>query len=163
VAHRIFRLSAILIIAIPAVAGATTLGAFSFVGSAGAATLIRCTHVTGNFTGMTTITLRGCSGNTGGASKPITPALTFLSAGGTITWVNGKKTTVTMASTGNETDTDPAGGSCPAGSSEIESKGKVTADNTRSAPVGGVARGEVCENLSTTALTLEPLSAFTFK
>jgi hypothetical protein len=112
---------------------------------------------------MTTMTLSGCTGNTGGASLPITPALTFLSAGGTITWVNGKTTTVTMASTGNETDTDPAGGSCPAGSSEIESKGQVTADNTGSAPVGGVAKGEVCEDLSTTNLTLEPLSAFKFK
>jgi len=147
-----------------AVAGAATLGSLSFGGPAGAVILkIKCTQLTGNFSGMTTMTLSGCTGNTGGASMPITPALTFLESGGTVTWVNGKKTTVTMAGTGNETDTDAAGGSCPAGSSEIESKGTVTADNTGSAPVGGVAKGEVCEDLSTANLTLEPLSAFKFK
>jgi len=154
------RLRTIRALGAVAVAGAATLGAFSIVGPASAAVLkIKCTHLTGNLNG--TLTLSGCNGNTGGASMPL-PAFQFLGGGGTITWVNGKLTSVSMAATG-ENETDPAGGSCPAGTSELQSKGTVTADNTGSAPVGGIAKGEVCSDNSNTNLTLEPLSAFKFK
>jgi hypothetical protein len=154
----LLRVRTIRILSAVAVAVAATLGVVTFVGPASAAGLkIKCTHLTGNLNG--TLTLSGCNGNTGGSSMPL-PAFQFLGGGGTITWLNGKLTTVTLAATG-ETETDPAGGSCPAGSSEIQSKGTVTADDTGSAPVGGVAKGEVCDTANN--LVLEALSAFTFK
>jgi hypothetical protein len=150
--HTIRALSAV------AVAGAATLGAFSFVGPASAAVLkIACNNLTGNF--ATTVTLSGCSGNTGGASMPLAGG-TFFGGVYTLSWVNGKTTSVSMSIAG-ETETDPAGGSCPAGTSELEWKGTVTADTTRSAPVGGVAKVEVCDNNN--SVSLEPLTKFKFK
>jgi hypothetical protein len=159
-AIKLLRLRTTHVLGAVAVAGGAALGASAFVSPASAAGVqIKCTHLTGNLN--TTLTLSGCSGNTGGDSTPV-PAFTFLGGGGNVVWVNGKVTSVSMAITG-ETDTDPAGGSCPAGYGELESKGTVTADNTGSALVGGVAKGEVCQNSSNNNLTLEPLSAFRFK
>lgn len=121
------------------------------IGSA-SATLpsIKCGKLTGTIS--TTVTLSKCSGNTGGASKPMPAA--SLASGGTISWVNGKSTTVTLKVSTTEHDTTETLG-CPTGTTEYEAKGKVTADTTGSAPVGGVAKAEVCAT-STGSLSLEP-------
>ena len=139
-----------------AVIGATTLGALSSVGTASAAgSKITCTTLTGSIT--TTITLSGCSGNTGGASTALPSSV--LATGGTITWVNGKTTAVAI--TLGHTETDPGETrSCPVGTSEFESRGTVTADTTGSAPVGGVARSEECYN---GVLSFEPGTALKLK
>jgi hypothetical protein len=144
-----------------AVAATASLGTLAVAGLAApsyaSGSQIKCTTVAGN--ANSTITLSGCTGNTGGSSKPI-PAGSFIS-GGKIKWVNGTSTTVTIASSSTETDTTETA-VCPAGTSEVEAKGKVTADTTGSAPVGGAAKGEVCvdPNLN---VSNEPGSVFKFK
>jgi hypothetical protein len=151
------RLSRLL--AVGALSGTAAFATVAFPGSASPATQIVCKTLTGNI--ATTVTLSGCtSAATGGSSKPL-PA-TSLASGGTITWVNSKTTTVTLkVSTtehdGTETQT------CPAGTSEYEAKGKVTADTTGFAPVGGVAKAEACVNGTTGAISLEPGSKAIFK
>jgi hypothetical protein len=152
----LFRFHRARAIAAAAVLGAATLGALSSVGTASAAvSKITCTRLKGSIT--TSITLSGCSGNTGGSSTPLDSAV--LATGGTITWVNGKTTTVTM--TVGHTETDPTETrSCPATSSEFESRGTVTADTTGSAPVGGVAKSEECYN---GVLSFEPGTALKLK
>ena len=144
--------------------GAAIFGASSLASAGGASAAglkIKCTSMTGNISG--TITLTGCTpGATGGSSIPM-PAATLLATGGSINWVNGKNTTVTLASSTTETDTDKAGGSCPRGTTEYETKGRVTADTTGSAPVGGKASSEACVNATTGAVSIEPLSALKLK
>ena len=141
-----------------ALAGATTVLALSSGGSASAAgSKITCTSLTGTIT--TSIKLSGCTGNTGGASANLPSSI--LATGGTITWVNGKTTTVTMSL--GHTETDPGETlSCPASSSEFESKGTVTADTTGSAPVAGVAKSEEC-GASGGVLSFEPGTALKLK
>ena len=111
----------------------TALAALS--GPASAATPgIACKKLTGTITG--TVTLASCTGNTGGASKPL-PAAT-LASGGTITWQNGKTTTVTLKVT------QGPGTKCAAGSTEYDAKGKTTKDTTGSALIGGKVKANVC-------------------
>ena len=141
-----------------ALVGATTVLALSSGGPASAAgSQIKCTSLTGTIT--TTIKLSGCTGNTGGASANLPSSV--LATGGTITWVNGKTTTLTMSL--GHTETDPAEiKSCPPGSSEFETKGTVTADTTGSALVGGVAKSEEC-GASGGVLSFEPGTALKLK
>jgi predicted RecA/RadA family phage recombinase len=147
------------VIAAAVLAGSMGVGAFAFTTSASAGfPAIKCTTLTGN--AANTIVLSGCNGNTGGASMAI-PAGSFAT-GGTIPWVNGQSTTVTLTATAGENSTkgidkvaDPKTGKCAAGSSEYESKGKVTADTTGSTTVGKAAKTEVCLDASQN-LTLEP-------
>jgi hypothetical protein len=63
------------------------------------------------------------------------------------------------------TETDPSETqTCAAGSTEHELKGTVTADSTGSAPIGGVAKGEICVIPSVpSGFRNEPGSAFKFK
>jgi hypothetical protein len=134
-------------------------GAFAL--SAGPASAVPpkivCKALSGAINGN--ITLSQCSGNTGGSSMPF--LATSLATGGTIPWTNGKTTTITLTSSGNETDADAA---CPAAEpTEFEAKGSVTADTTGSAPVGGVAKGEACVNSSTNAIVIEPGSKLKLK
>jgi hypothetical protein len=106
---------------------------------------IKCTGLSGNIS--STVTLSGCSGNTGGGSQPI--VATALATGGTITWLNGKTTTIAAP-------TLSTGTNCPSGTpTDEKAKAKVTADTTGSATVGSKAKIEVC--ISTTgAITLPP-------
>lgn len=113
-----------------ALAGSAALAASPL---AGAASSIKCSKLSGN--AATKVHLSGCTGNTGGAAKPLKG--TALASGGTIKWVNGKKTTITFT-------VKAKGSDCPEGSSEFQAKGKVTKDNTGSATVGGTAKGKVC-------------------
>jgi predicted RecA/RadA family phage recombinase len=119
---------------------------------ASAATLsIRCTHLSGSISGSTA-KLSGCSGNTGKSGT--VPIASFASGTGTITWANGKTTSVSGTVTSpskDETETK----SCAAGSTEYLLKGKVTADTTGSATVGGTVHAEACLS-STGTLSLEP-------
>lgn len=116
------------LVAVGALAGST---AFAFAGPAGAAGSIKCSKMTGNVGKKAT--LSGCSGNTGGASKPIKG--TALATGGTIKWVNGKATTVTLT-------VKQKGTACAAGSTEYQAKGTVTKDTTGSA--APKVKGSVC-------------------
>jgi hypothetical protein len=129
--------------------GAATLAAGSvlaFLPSADAATTgIVCSKMSGTIT--STVTLAKCTGNTGTKSKPIKS--TSLASGGTIKWVNGKTTTVKLSVK------QGPGGACPATSKEYIASGKVTADTTKSAKVGGPATAKVCVAASG-AITLEP-------
>jgi hypothetical protein len=130
--------------AVGALAGSAAL-ALTPAGVAGAAGSIKCSSMTGNIAKK--VTLSGCTGNTGGSSKPI--ASTALATGGVIKWANGKKTTVTLTATAKGT-------ACPAGSSEYQAKGKVTKDTTGSAAVGGTIKGNACVNGKSGAITLVP-------
>jgi hypothetical protein len=131
-------------------AGASALVTLPLGSASAALPSIKCGKLTGTIS--TTVTLSKCSGNTGGASKAMPAA--SLASGGTINWVNGKSTTVTLKVSTTEHDTTETL-TCPAGTTEYEAKGKVTADTTGSAPVGGVAKAEVCAD-STGNLSLEP-------
>jgi hypothetical protein len=140
-----------------AVLGAATLGAVAFGGPASAVTKIKCTTLSG--TGVSA-TLSHCTGNTGGGSGLL--LFPFEPGPGTITWLNGKSTsgTITVGSTEHDTDLR---GTCPAGTTEFESTGTVTADTTGSAPVGGIIKGEACYNATTGAVSVEPGSTYVFK
>src|SRR5436305_12035455 len=116
-------------VAVGALTGTAALACLT-PATAGAATSIKCSKMTGNAT--TSVKISGCTGNTGGASKAI-PA-SALASGGTIKWVNGLKTTVTLKVT-------QKGTACAAGSTEFVAKGTVTKDTTGSALVGGVVKG----------------------
>jgi hypothetical protein len=128
------------------------LGAFWLAPPASAAgTTIKCTAVSGNI--RSGIILGGCSGNTGGGANFVIPGVFFN--GGTITWANGKTTTLTMSFT-ETTEHDPTETlRCPTGSTELESTGTVTADTTGSAAVGGAAKSELCFPKSG-SVTFEP-------
>jgi len=142
-----------------AILGAATFGAISFAGPTSAAVgTIKCLKLTGNIN--TTVTLSSCNGNTGGASNAI-PA-TSLATGGTIPWVNGQSTTVTLTANQTESDGDVAG-TCSATTTEFEATGTVTADTTGSAIVGGKAKAEACVNLTTGKIILEPGTALKLK
>jgi hypothetical protein len=150
---RIGRMSAVAVAGLVSVAGVVTFALpaqAAFVG-------IKCKTLTGNT--ANTVTLSNCSGNTGGASTAL--SIAALGAGGTITWVNGKTTTLGTPTLSGETDgsKDALHGSCPATASEEEAKGAVTADTTGSAPVPGVYKLEVCVNGTTGAITNEKGSA----
>jgi hypothetical protein len=121
------------ILATTVLAGAA-VGALAIPAGAAAGSSIACKTLTGTITGN--VTLKGCTGNTGKASKPL-PA-TALASGGTITWKNGKTTTVTL------TVTSGSGAKCAVGDSEYDATGKVTADTTGSAKVKGKATADVC-------------------
>jgi hypothetical protein len=139
------------LVAVGALVGSAALATVSFVGSASATvTGIKCGKLTGTITGN--VTLSKYSGNTGGASQPM-PA-TSLASGGTIKWVNGKTTTITLSASNNETDPGETQ-QCAAGSSEYEAKGKVTADTTGSAVVGGKVKAEACLDAAGN-ISLEP-------
>jgi hypothetical protein len=85
-----------------------------------------------------------------------------LATGGTITWANGKTTTVTLSISTTETDATEVK-VCPAGTTEYEETGFVTADTTGSAPVGRAAKGEVCISDASANTRLELGTAFKFK
>jgi len=123
-----------LVVEIPA--QAATPAKTKFVG-------IKCTSLTGNAAG--TATFNGCSGNTGGASKPI--AGSSFASGGTVTWDNSDTTTLGTPSLGAGTFT------CPAGATAYKVSGSVTADTTGSAPVPGTYKFNLCYNGSTGALS----------
>ena len=134
------------VIASGALAGAGVL-AMAAPSSASPATFvgIKCKSMVGNI--ATTVTMKKCNGNTGGASKAM--AATSLASGGTIQWVNGKSTTVKLTvAQGNSA-------LCPSGSTEYNATGKTTADTTGSAPVGGKVKAQVCVS-GTGAITLVP-------
>jgi hypothetical protein len=128
-----------------ALAATASLGAVAVTGLAGSASAttlkIKCATLSGTLS--TTATVSGCSGNTGGASQPI--AITSLLGGGTITWVNGKTTTISAP-------TISSGTLCPVGDTDDIAKGTVSADTTHSVTVGSAYKIEVCldgnDNLS---------------
>ena len=146
---RIGRLSiaALAATALP-IGGAVALAA----SPAGTSTLkVKCTTFSGSATG--TVTLSGCSGNTGGADAPA-PAST-LETGGTIHWVNGKKTKVGPPTLGT-------GLLCPAGDTDNTFKGPVLSDTTGSMTVPGKYKGEVCEDPNGN-ISLAPGTKFVLK
>jgi hypothetical protein len=119
---------------------------FVLAGPAQAAPGIACKQLTGNI--ASNVTLKQCTGNTGGASKPM-PA-TSLAQGGKIVWKNNKSTTVKLTVTQN-----PDASACAPGDSRYDAKGKTTADTTGSAIVGGKVKASVCVS-STGAISLVP-------
>lgn len=136
------------VLGVAVLAAAGSIGAFaSTSGAAKPATTktITCSKLSGNAT--TTAQAKGCTGNTGGKSKKISPST--LLAGGTINWANGKTTTIGAPTLGT-------GSLCPSGDTDATISGAVTADTTKSAkPIPGVYSGEVCVS-STGALSLAP-------
>jgi hypothetical protein len=142
------------LLAVGVLAGSAALATVPLAGSASAVivTNIKCKLVTGNLS--TTVTLSNCSGNTGGASQPIPSSA--LQTGGTITWVNGQTTTVTLTvAVGVENDPGELK-DCPVTSLEAEVTGTVTADTTGSAKVGGKVKAEACVDNTTGDITREP-------
>ena len=128
--------------------------AFAFGSPASAATPpgIACKRLAGTATG--TVTLKRCTGNTGGASQPL-PAASLVS-GGTITWVNSKTTTVKLTVTAGNNAL------CAAGSSEYDARGKTTADTTGSVIIGGRVKAHVCVD-SVGNISLVPNTRATFQ
>jgi hypothetical protein len=153
---RIGRMSTVAVAGLVSIGGVVTFALpaqAAFVG-------IKCKTLTGSDATGGTVTLSNCSGNTGGSSTPL--SISALAAGGTITWTNGKTTTLGTPTLSGETDTakDALKGSCPAGTTETEAKGAVTADTTGSAPVPGKYSLEVCvANSPGTSITNEKGSA----
>jgi hypothetical protein len=146
-----------------ALTGAIAMVAISFAGPATASgSKIKCTQVAGSE--IMGFSLSGCTGNTGGGSAHLAVNLFLTTSPLSITWLNGMTTTVTWTSSPNETEPSETL-TCPPGQIEFQFKGTVTADSTGSAPVGGVAKGEVCLNsaLLTGPFANEPGSAFKFK
>ena len=130
--------------------------AFAFGSPASAATPaipgIACKRLVGTVTGN--VTLKRCTGNTGGASQPM-PA-TSLASGGTIKWVNSKTTTVKLTVTAGDNSL------CAAGSSEYDAKGRTTADTTGSVIIGGRVKAKVCVD-SLGNISLVPNTRATFQ
>jgi hypothetical protein len=140
-------------LAVVGLLGSATLVAAPMIMSPAGATVtgIKCGKLTGN--AATTATASKCTGNTGGASQPISSS-TLASGSGTITWVNGKTTGIKFTTSSNESDPSETQ-TCPATSSEIEIKGKVTSDTTGSTAVGAGFKAEVCLD-SAGNISLEP-------
>jgi hypothetical protein len=130
-----------------AVAASALAATVNFAGpAASAAVTIKCSAFVAD-TVQTNADLGGCNGNTGGSGT--FPFSAFSAGGsGTITWANGKMTSIgsitTSAERPGEMEKPPPGGPCPADSTETEVKGKVTSDTTGSAAVGGVVKAELC-------------------
>jgi hypothetical protein len=131
------------IVASTALAGAAVL-TFAIPANA-AVTGIACKSMSGNIS--KTVTLKGCTGNTGKASKPLPAAA--LASGGTINWKNGKTTTVSLAVA------QGSAAKCAVGDTEYNATGKVTADTTGSAKVKGKVKASVCIS-ATGAVSLVP-------
>jgi hypothetical protein len=132
-------------------------GALAAVGTATPAgalpTGIKCRVLTGNI--ATTVTLKKCSGNTGGASQAMTA--TSLATGGQIKWVNGKTTDVSLKVVQGDSTT------CPTNNTRYDAKGKVTADTTGSTTVGAKVKASVCVDNTTGAIALVPGTRAVFK
>ena len=108
-------------------------------------TSIVCKTLTGNV--ETTVVASQCTGDTGGSSEAVDA--TDLATGGTITWSNGKTTTIgtpTIASVHNK--------KC-SGTAESFSA-PVTADTTGLKTLG-MTTGEVCVSSSDAISALKPL------
>jgi hypothetical protein len=126
---------------------------FALAGPAQARPGIACKVLTGNI--ATNVTLKRCTGNTGGASQPM--VATSLATGGKITWVNGKTTTVKLTVTQNADSS-----ACKATESRYDARGKTTADTTGSVIIGGRVKASVCVDNGTGAIRLVPLTKATF-
>ena len=122
-----------LMLAVAALAVPISATAVGFGGSAGAASPVSCTKVTGTTTGS--LTFKGC-GTLGKGSAPAAS----LASGGTITW-KGKKSGSTTFSV---TVTSPGQGGCSAGSTEYDATGTVTADTSGKVGVGSAVSGRAC-------------------
>jgi len=106
-------------------------------------TKITCKTLSGT---IASIVAGGCNGNTGGSSEPISG--TALASGGTITWVNGKTTTI-AAPTLNTVKNSKCKGTAETFSAT------VTHDTTGLTSLG-TATGEVCV-ASSSITALKPL------
>jgi len=137
------------------------LSTLVFSGSAWAAATT-CKTLSVN-TAKGTATVGGCNDTKNTKGSGTFPITGLIPPGGTvtITWKSGGTTTVKITVTVGETDKDPAGGSCPAGSTEYEAKGSVTGSTGLGKSVTGKVSGEACL-LSTGKVEIEPKSVFTF-
>ncbi len=119
-----------------------------------------CTTITGNVS--STITVSGCSGtaNTGTSTQPIPVA--SLAAGGTITWVNGKTTTISaatiVAKNAKKCPGYVKGAPDSSNPSADKVSGTVNADTT-GLKVPGKYKGAVCISPSGDITALKPLKA----
>jgi hypothetical protein len=150
------------LLTVVALAGPTLMASASFAGPASAAPPgIKCSTLTGNINN--TVTLSGCTGNTGGGSMPISAG--SFASGGPIPWLNGKTTTVTNSSSSTETDGTEAKKCSTPAETEFESTGKVTADTTGSTTVGAKVKSEACVKLppGNGSIRNEPGSKFKIK
>jgi hypothetical protein len=115
---------------------------------------ITCKALTGTAnttTGKVVTHLTKCSGNTGGAG---TANGNLSSATATDKWKNGKSTTFTVHVAGG---TKP----CPTGDMPEAVSGKVTADTTGSAGVGGTVSENLCFHPTSSTTGTLSLSAGT--
>jgi hypothetical protein len=138
-------------LAVAGLVGSAAIVAAPMIMSPAGATLtgIKCGKLVGTVTG--TVTASKCTGNTGGASKPISSSA-LGSGSGTITWVNNTTTGIKFKTSTTESDTGETQG-CPATlPSEIEIKGSVTSDTTGSTTVGAKFKAEVCTDGNNIAL-----------
>ncbi|HXQ62310.1 MAG TPA: hypothetical protein VN796_08245 [Acidimicrobiales bacterium] len=148
-------LLAVAVLTIPA--SAVTLG---LSGTAWAGGGTSCSTLTGNVTG-TSGSLSGCTdtANTGGSGT--FPISAFTSGSGTITWATGGTTTVTVTATVPKKDEKDPHGSCAAGDTEFNVKGKVTGSTGVGSSVKGKIKGEVCLDASGN-LSIEPGTVLKF-
>jgi hypothetical protein len=109
----------------------------AFAGTASAATplsAVTCTHLKGS-SSTDTANLSGCSAATGGSGA----IMSFVPAGGDITWSNGTTTDYTDTATNSGT-------LCPSSSAEFNIKGTVSSSTNTSIAVGAVVKMKVCAN-----------------
>jgi len=130
------------------------------VGSASCAGIslkVTSTTATVHFTKCTDLANTGGSGTINAAALAKTGPQTVK-----ITWANGGTTTTVLTVTTTESDTDPAGKSCPTGTTEYEAKGTVKSDTlkAKSLKVGAKVSGEICVNPTTLATSFEPGTTF---
>ncbi len=123
----------------------------TFVNS-GVSTGITCSKLSGSensSTGVATIKLKTCTGNTGASGKSTGPA---SSSSSTVKWQNGKTTSFT--------ESYATGSGCPSGDTADEVvSGSVTADTTGSTAVGAAVSAEICESPALT-FSLAPGTQF---
>lgn len=95
---------------------------------------------------------------TGGSGKSATNLKTLISK---TTWAGGKGTTIVKVAY----KAAPAQGKCPAGTSHINSTGKVTGGSgaaLKVIKVGQAVKASVCVNKKTSAASLEPGTKYVF-
>jgi hypothetical protein len=115
-----------------------TVAGIAFAGPASAGPYpLTCTKLVASPTALTG-TVSGCTVAVSGGSGKLSH---FLPSGGQIAWKNGTSTTYKSTASG-ESDTDHT--PCPAGSSEVEVRGSVTASTNSHLPKGDPVTFEVC-------------------
>ncbi len=139
--------------AVLAVSTAGLAAALTFAAPAAAKTSgVTCKHISGSGTLASLTNCSGASHTGGSGTLP-------LSNPSTIAWANGKTTTVSPFSQTLASPDESEKYSCPAGTTEYNLSGTVSADTTGVIPVGSTLSAEICFN-SANMVANEKLTKF---